>query len=178
MLRGASASGSAMPHVSQSRLMKQVLPIIRADNNRYRKARQVQARAAADGEEIVTVTSDGVETRNTATAGDMVVRNLTQAAELYIISARSFPRLYEHARELGDGWSLYDPKGEILAIEAGRSLLDQLGVGVEFLIEAPWGSDEQVRLGDKLVAPLPALDKVYRIAASEFEQTYKPVLPD
>ncbi len=178
MLRNASASGLTMPHVSQSRLMQQVLPIIRAQRHRYRKSRQVQARAAVDGEEIVTVTSDGVETRNTAAAGDMVVRNLTEAAELYIISAKSFPRLYEHAQELGDGWSLYDPKGEILAIEVGQRLLDELGVAMDFLIEAPWGSDEQVRLGDRLVSPLPDLDKVYRIAASEFEQTYKPVSSD
>ena len=167
-----------MPHVSQSRLIDFVLPMIEAGRCRFRKSLQIHARPAIAGETIVSVTSDGVETSNVADAGDRVVRNLTSAGELYIISARSFPHLYEHVDDLADGWALYNPKGEVLALEVTERLAADLGVGAEFQIEAPWGSDERVRIGDYLAAPLPALTKVYRIARVEFAQTYSPVLTD
>ena len=167
-----------MSHVPQARLIEHVMPLLEARRNSFRKTRQVHARAAVDGEQIVSVTSNGIETTNVAKAGDMVVRNLTEAGEMYIISAKSFPGLYEFADESGDGWAVYDPKGRILALEVDEQLTAELGVSPDFVIEAPWGSDERVCVGDYLVAPLPALDKIYRIARAEFEQTYSPAATD
>ena len=159
-------------NISQAQLVERVMPMLDETSNRFRKTRQIHARVADDGEEIVTVTADGVETKNTAKPGDMVVKNLTGAQELYIIGAKSFPRLYDQIEELDDGWALYDPKGEVLAVEVTDQLTGDLGVSEEFLIEAPWGSDERVRVGDFLVAPFPTLRKIYRIARTEFDQTY------
>lgn len=160
-------------NITQQQLVERVMPMLNEDSDRFCKTRQIQARPAEEGEEIVTVTADGVETKNTAKPGDMVVRNLTGAQELYIIGAKSFPRLYEQVEELEDGWALYDPKGEVLAVEVTDQLTGDLGVSEEFLIEAPWGSDERVRVGDFLVAPFPTLRKIYRIARTEFDQTYR-----
>ncbi len=162
-----------MPPVAQARLMEQLMPTLKAEQKRFRKTRQVHARPAGDAEKIVSVTSDGVETTSVASSGDMVIRNLTDAGEMYIVSADSFPRLYEYVSDVDGGWALYDPKGEILALEVTDELASGLGVKSEFFIEAPWGSDERVRVGDYLVAPLPALAKIYRIARVEFDQTYR-----
>ncbi|MGI9260748.1 MAG: hypothetical protein ACR2QR_01860 [Woeseiaceae bacterium] len=161
-------------NISQALLVERVMPMLQSDSHRFKKIRQVHARPSEDGEEIVTITADGVETRNTAQPGDMVAKNLTGAQELYIIGVRSFPRLYVLNEELDDGWALYDPKGEVLAVEVTSELATDLGGSSEFFIEAPWGSDERVRVGDFLVAPFPTLKKIYRIARSEFDQTYSP----
>ncbi|MBT8078567.1 MAG: hypothetical protein KJO31_08305 [Gammaproteobacteria bacterium] len=170
----AADSGAIAENISQALLIERVMPILQSDSHRFKKIRQVHARPADDGEEIVTTTADGVETKNTAKPGDMVVKNLTGAQELYIIGARSFPRLYDLNQELDDGWALYDPKGEVLAVEVTKKLAADLGASSEFFIEAPWGSDERVRVGDFLVAPFPTLKKIYRIARTEFDQTYSP----
>ena len=160
--------------VSQATLIEKVMPLMEAKSKRFRKTRQVHARAAKNREKVVTITADGVETKNVAKPGDMVVKNLTGAQELYIISSKSFPRLYVLNDDLEDGWALYDPKGEVLAVEVSKKLMRDLGVNAEFFIEAPWGSDERVRSGDFLVSPFPTLKKIYRIARREFEQTYSP----
>lgn len=170
---GDSSDGG--PNLSQAQLVETLMPMLGGKRKRFQKVRQIHAREAEEGEKIVSITSDGVETENVAKAGDMVVRNLTGAGEMYIISAKSFPRLYDQVEELDEGWALYDPKGEVLAIEVTDKVANKLGVNAEFFIEAPWGSDERVRVGDFLVAPLPALKKIYRIARIEFEQTYSSV---
>ena len=170
-----SDSSEEGPNLSQAQLVETVLPMLGGKKKRFQKVRQIHARQAEDGEKIVSITSDGPETENVAKAGDMVVRNLTGAGEMYIISAKSFPRLYDQVEELDEGWALYNPKGEVLAIEVTDKVANKLGVNAEFFIEAPWGSDERVRVGDFLVAPLPALKKIYRIARVEFEQTYSPI---
>ena len=90
-------------NISQARLVELLMPMLERRPNKFRKTRQVHARSADDGEEIVTLTTDGVETTNVARTGDMVVRNLTGAQELYIISAKSFPRLYEKVEEVDVG---------------------------------------------------------------------------
>lgn len=153
--------------------MREVLPLIEAANRGYRKFQKVHARPACPGEVITSVTDDGEETTNTAGAGDMVVRNLTDAQEEYIVERTKFLRRYSEIRP-GDGtWTVYEPKGEVLAIEITGELTAQLDVGEEFCIMAPWGSEQLAREGDMFVSPLPALDEVYRIARKEFEETYR-----
>lgn len=164
--------------VAQVHLMEEVLPLIKAANERYRKFQQVHARRAEPGERITSITADGEETTNTAGADDMVVRNLTEAQEEYLVGKGKFEDRYTALEPVDDEWTLYDPVGEVMAIEITRELTDKFDVGEEFYIMAPWGSEQLAREGDKFVAPLPGLDEVYRIARKEFEETYQPATDD
>jgi tetratricopeptide (TPR) repeat protein len=162
----------ALP-VRQQTLMDQVLPMIREQSCRYRKFQQVHARPAAVGEVIVSTTSDGEETTKTASAEDYVVKNLTEAREQYLVGKSKFETRYVFLEAVDDRWGLFDPVGEVLGTEITRDLTVMLGVGGEFFIMAPWGSEQLAREGDMLVAPLPSLDEVYRMARKEFDETYK-----
>jgi len=149
--------------------------MIRDEGRHYRKYQRVHARPAVRGEVVISVTEDGEETRNSATAGDMVVRNLTKAQEEYLVEPKKFADVYSEVEAVDESWRLYDPIGEIRAIEISRDVMSLLGVGEEFFLMAPWGTEQVAREGDFLVAPLPELSEIYRIARSEFGQTYEPV---
>lgn len=153
--------------------MDHLLPVMRNEGGHYRKYQRVHARPAAEGEQIVSVTESGEETSNTAAAGDKVVRNLTEAKEEYLVSQTTFAKRYTEVEPVDDLWKLYDPVGEILAIEITQDVIQLLRVGAEFLIMAPWGTEQVAMAGDFLVSPLPKLDEVYRIGKSEFAQTYE-----
>jgi tetratricopeptide (TPR) repeat protein len=160
--------------VKQETLVEKVLPRINEMSCKYEKFQPVHARPAKTGEVIVSMTADGEETTNTAGADDLVVRNLTEAAEEYLVGRDKFDARYTLVAPVDDRWNEYVPTGAVLGIEVTRDLTDMLGVGEEFLIIAPWRTEQLVREGDMLVSPLPALDEVYRIARKEFEETYKP----
>jgi hypothetical protein len=159
--------------LAQETLMREVLPLIKASDQRYRKFQQVHARPASPGEVIISLTDDGEETTNTADAGDMVVRNQTQAQEEYIIGGARFLERYSMVRPVDGAWKLYEPRGEVLGIEITRELAAEFGVGQQFTIVAPWGTEQTARVGDMFVSPLPDLDEIYRIARKEFEETYR-----
>jgi hypothetical protein len=163
---------SSLP-IEQDVLMDEVLPLIRAANKQYKKFQQVHARPATPGETITSVTDDGEETTNTAGADDMIVRNLTEAEEMYIVGKKKFMTRYAPLEPVDGEWTLYDPLGEVMALEITRELTDRFNVGEAFYIIAPWGSEQLAREGDKLVSPLPDLDEVYRIARKEFGETYQ-----
>lgn len=160
--------------VSQEQLLQTVLPLIRSANRHYEKYQQVEARPAAAGETIVTITADGKETSNTAEPGAMVVRNLTAARECYIVPGDKFSARYERIEAVDEPWSRYKPLGEILAIEISPAIKKGLEVGDEFQVMAPWGSPQRARLGDMFASPLPDLAEVYRISRKEFAETYRP----
>jgi hypothetical protein len=163
--------------IGQSELQRKLLPRLCTEGKRYRKFREVHARKARPGETIVSVTSDGEETKNTAKAGDWVVRNTTPAREEYIVSEKTFASRYRFIAELGEGWARYQPLGEVLAVKVDGAVLELLGASKTFYIEAPWGEPQRVRQGDELAAP-PALDEVYRIARAEFDETYERIADD
>lgn len=163
---------SSLP-ITQEVLMREVLPLIKAANKQYRKFQQVHARPATPGETITSETDDGEETTNTAGADHMIVKNLTEAQEQYIVGKKKFETRYAPLESVDDEWTLYDPLGEVMAVEITRELTDQFNVGEAFYIIAPWGSEQLAREGDRLVSPLPDLDEVYRIARKEFDETYK-----
>lgn len=149
------------------------MPLIKSANLRFEKYRQVHARPSTPGETVVSIPADGAETTNTAEAGEMVVRNLTGAREEYIVSGSTFSRRYSEIEPIDDEWTLYAPRGEVMAFEITRELVDQLGVGEEFRIVASWGSEQRAKVGDMFVATLPDLDEIYRIARKEFDETYR-----
>jgi hypothetical protein len=159
--------------IEQEALMQAVLPLIKAANERYRKFQQVHARPATPGETITSETDDGEETTNTAGDDDMIVRNLTEAGEKYIVGKKKFESRYAPLEPVDEKWTLYDPLGEVMALEITRELTDKFNVGEAFYIIAPWGSEQLAREGDKFVAPLPGLDEIYRIARKEFDETYQ-----
>jgi tRNA threonylcarbamoyladenosine modification (KEOPS) complex Pcc1 subunit len=161
----------ALP-VPQAKLVSALMPQIREHGRTYRKTLGIEARPARPGEVVVSITSDGEETSNVASDGDMLVRALTEAAEQYLVGADEFARLYEKEADVDDGFARYRPRGRVRAIEITRDVTDALSVADEFFLIAPWRSQQFAREGDLLVAPLPALEKIYRIARKEFEETY------
>lgn len=135
----------------------------------YEKFKPVVARSAVAGEKIITITSDGKETENTANEGDFVLQNLTKANEQYIISGdkfksryKEYPENYEIPFNPPNGFSFYLPTGTTIAIKYE-------GEDTEFI--APWGEPMVIKKGDMLCS----IDTVefYRIAAKEFFETYK-----
>ncbi|MFV0277958.1 MAG: hypothetical protein ACK5HY_12340 [Parahaliea sp.] len=157
----------------QSLLMAQLLPLLRETGHRYRKFQPVHARPAVSGEEDISITADGEETRNRAGSDHMVVKNLTGAGECYVMGRERFAARYRQVAAVDDDWRRYEPLGEILALEITPEMRVQFGVARDFLIEAPWGSEQTAREGDILASPWPELDQVYRIARREFGETYR-----
>jgi hypothetical protein len=92
----------------------------------YRKMTVVSARLAQKGEQVVTVTPDGVEEgRKTAEQGDYVVTGANGAD--FILSAEKFNKLYEQTDEEGR----YRAKGMARIIDNPT--------GEKIGIMAPWG---------------------------------------
>ena len=158
--------------IDQPFLLKNVLPIILTKGKVYQKTGQVQATKAKGGEMIITTTSSGKETTNTAAKGDYIVTNLaTKAKESYIISSEKFAARYKKIKTISRGVGLYNPKGKVRAITLTASLLKSLKWKDKFYILATWGENQYVEKGDYLVCPM-TKDEVYRIGRKEFRKTY------
>lgn len=157
---------------SQQALIDNVLPYLLQHGKKYQKTTRVKARLAVPGEEISSVTGDGLETKNKAGTGDFVVENATAAKERYIIKEESFHKKYtkDHAAE--QGWDWYIAKGKIIAIEITGEVLQHFGWQSPVYFEAPWKESMVVKDGDFLVTPLPDKNEIYRIARTEFFETY------
>jgi hypothetical protein len=171
------APATATP-ISQADAASLFLPAIKARGKRYAKFKEVLGRPAVPGEVIVTRTADGVETSNTAKYGDYVVRNETAAAEEYIVPAAKFPNLYEYLPGLydeveraegeGSGYLRYKAKGEVDGVMFTAA---DFGTWNPLTFIAPWGSPMVAKDGDMIVSP--DGKEVYRIAATEFAETYR-----
>ena len=157
---------------SQEVFLKMTTPLLKESGKQYQKYKKVYARAALPGEEIITVTSDGVETNNTAAEGDYVVKNQTDAKEVYIMSSEKFNKRYTLLQPLENGFSEYQPIGKVIGIELTPSVLKGLNLTNEFEFVAPWGEEMVAKIGDFIVSPL-EYDEVYRIAKKEFFETYE-----
>jgi hypothetical protein len=105
---------------------------------------------------VVTVTTDGKETQNTAEVGDIIFSGAT--GENYVIKAAKLPKLY--TGNVGD---------DIYPEQSPRQVALYTGEPVTF--KAPWGEDMVIKPGDYLVKD-PANTGYYRIAKVEFEKTY------
>jgi len=107
---------------------------------------------------IVTVTSDGKETQNTAEPNDIIMSGPSR--ELYVIKAAKFPKLY--VGQIGE---------PIHPEQSPRNVAVYNGqVAVTFI--APWGENMVLKPGDYLVKEDEG--KYYRIAKKEYENTYNP----
>jgi hypothetical protein len=157
---------------TQKEIIATMLPILKSEGNIFKKIKKVFAREAAEGEAIQTITGDGLETTNTAKAGDFIIKNQTDAGEMYIIGAEKFHDRYDFLEEGADGFSVYSAKGKVVGVEMNEDLLKQLNLADEFYLVAPWEEEMVVKKDDYLVSPLD-YSEVYRIARKEFFETYQ-----
>ncbi|WP_277287257.1 hypothetical protein [Sneathia sanguinegens] len=157
---------------SQESIVEKLKPFL--ENARvYKKFKKVYARSGKLNEEILTYTSDGLETKNIVKKGDMVVQNMTNAKEQYIVPLVKFNKKYSFYEKYNDEWSIYMPKGEIKAVLVDKKLLKELGINEkEFYIKTAWNEKMIVKENDYLVSPID-MSEVYRIAKTEFFETYR-----
>ena len=152
-------------------MLSHFLPLLEQSGRKYKKKSLVRAKKAEPGLLVVTKTSDGDETQNTADAGDWLVENQTSTNELYLVKASTFKKKYTLIQSLEKGWGSYQPKGEVLGLKVSESQLEALGAKKVLEFQAPWKATMIVKTGDMLVVP-PEKDEIYRIAKKEFGETY------
>jgi len=157
--------------ITQKEMLAHFCPILEKEGKRYKKKSLIRAKKATPGIEIVTKTSDGRETKNTASEGDWLVENQTSSSELYLVKAETFTKKYQLVQSLERGWGAYQPKGEVLGYQLKNEDLEFFKVSNVLEFQAPWKDTMVVREGDFLVVP-PEQDEIYRIAKKEFGETY------
>ncbi len=170
--RGIDEKSKEPKILKQEELLEMVIPLVQQLSVVHRKKKNVFARPAEAGENITTVTSDGVETVNTAQRGDYIVMNQTDASELYILTEEKFKKNYTYIKPWKDGFDEYRSKGKIKALELHAENLQLLNRGRKFYFEAPWGEVSVAKEGDFLAVPLDH-SEVYRIGRREFLETYE-----
>lgn len=133
----------------------------------FAKKGKVQARVAAEREEVRTTLADGTEeTVNVAEPGDVVVTN--PGGERYVLKADNFAKRYEATEEEG----VFRAKG------MARAVANPTGTDIEIM--APWG-EPQYGGPDCMVATVFDPDQPdvigadrYIIGGEEFAETYAP----
>lgn len=160
--------------ITQKEMLEHFLPLFEQEGKRYKKKSLIKAKKADPGQVVITRTSDGVETRNTASKGDWLVENQTSAEERYLIKPEVFEKKYELMHSLAGGWGCFRPIGEILARKVSALDLQNLGAHDVLEFEAPWKETIIVRPEDYLVISLDKTE-IYRIALKEFTQTYEQI---
>jgi len=161
--------------IPQALVQELLIPVLQQRGKRYRKFQQILARSAVKGEVVVSITSSGVETSNTASDGDFVVMNLTGARETYIVPEHKFFARYSLVTEEEDGWKRYHPRGEVIALNIEVEILNLLERTSPFEIQAAWGESQLAELSDFLVTP-PDCSEIYRIGRREFFETYQLII--
>lgn len=160
--------------MTQREMLDFFLPILKEEGKIYRKKTLVKAKKAVEGQVVLTHTSDGEETRNTAQSGDWLVENQTSVKENYLVNAVTFERKYSLKNSLGDGWGCYQPIGKVFAIPFSERFLHELKLNDFLEFQAPWKETMIIKPGDFLVIPTDAIE-IYRIAKKEFGETYEEV---
>jgi len=160
--------------ITQQNMLDYFLPIFGIKGKNYRKKSLIKAKKAAPGLLVITKTSDGEETRNTAEEGDWLVENQTSSEEKYLVKSDIFESKYEMVHSLGDGWACYKPKGIMSGYELQANDLKHFEVNDRLEFQAPWKDTMFVRVGDFLIIP-PGKKEIYRVARKEFLETYQEV---
>lgn len=149
-------------------------PLLKEKGQVFQKSRNVFARKAKEGEHIVTITGDGVETQNTASKDDYIVMNQTEASEQYIMSKKKFRNRYNYICRAEGSFNSYASKGRVVGVELTEHLMQQLGLSHPFHFQATWGQEMIAKEGDYIVSPTDGTE-IYRIARKEFFETYRAV---
>ncbi|UZD23593.1 PGDYG domain-containing protein [Algoriphagus halophytocola] len=160
--------------ITQKEMLAHFLPIFDKSGRNYQKKSLIKAKKAQPGLQVVTKTSDGIETKNTAEKGDWLVENQTSSNEQYLVKAETFAKKYRLLQSLEQGWGCYEPIGRIIGLEAKMEYFEAFPKAGEVRFEAPWKDSMIIREGDFLVVP-PEKDEIYRVAKKEFLETYKEI---
>lgn len=150
------------------------VPLMHRQGKRFKKKSLIRAKKAEVGLVVVTRTSDGIETKNTAEKGDWLVENQTSAHESYLIKPDIFEKKYDLKHSLGNGWGCYCPKGEIVAMRISELDFENFGEKNVMEFQAPWKESIVVKPGDFLVISLEK-SEIYRVAQKEFVETYEEI---
>jgi hypothetical protein len=123
------------------------------------KGKEAHFREAEPGEKVITITSDGEETRNTADAGDKIATGPN--GEEYIVTQDKFEDLY------GD----WDGPGDYRPKQKDREFFY---VYEPVVLEAPWGEDQKLdgSPDNPAVVMMLGEDDRYGVGPDEFEKTY------
>lgn len=157
--------------ITQEELKHRVMPLLKTQGKIYEKAISIYARLANKREEIETITSDGLETKNIAEEGDYIVKNKTEAEECYILKPETFNKTYKYLKEHEGEFNEYLPNKKIVAVEIHESFFS-IENEKELYFIAPWEAKMIVKENDFLVCPMD-YSEIYRIARKEFFETYK-----
>ncbi len=162
--------------LTQAEMLAHFIPLMENQGKRFKKKSLIRAKKAEAGLEVITVTSDGVETKNTAERGDWLVENQTSAKERYLIKAETFAAKYTLMDSLGNGWGCYRPVGEVYACKVTDEDIEKLGGSGAAEFQAPWRRSIVIKTGDFLVMPVNKTE-IYRVARKEFIETYEEIKP-
>lgn len=157
---------------TQEEICRLLQPFFESEGRCYRKKTDVLVREAKEGEHIITITSDGEETRNRAVSGDFVIKNNTEAGEEYIVSEKKLNDRYTFLEQVDDVYARYRSSSTIQAFTLTEEMFKSLSLNDPFWFIAEWGETMIVRAGDYLVCT--GNGEVYRIARKEFSETYEP----
>ena len=161
-----------MPDFSQPEMLALFRPILDSEGIVFEKKQNVFAKKVEAPEVVATQTSDGSETVNTAEVGDYLVKNQTEAGEVYVLKAHKFEQRYQWLRSAEAGFEEYRSTGRVTAVELTPERCAALQLPSTFHFEAPWGEKMVAKSGDFIATP-PDGAEVYRIARKEFFETYE-----
>lgn len=161
--------------ISQENLLIILENKIRKEGFKCRKTTNVRARPAIAGEVVISITSDGEETVKTAAAGEMLIENQTQASENYLVKVSKFEKSYLLIEQVDGDWSIYEPKGEKLAIKVDNSVRELLEVDDMFYIVGFTKTRHVVKKNDYLILNQIDRNEIYRVAHAEFWQTHEQI---
>lgn len=113
---------------------------------------------ASEPQRVVTYTSDGKETENTAAQGDVIMSG--PSGETYVLKAAKFPKLYQ------------GNIGETVIPEQNPRMVAHYDGDQVINFTASWGENMVLKPGDYLVKD--GDTHYYRIARKEYEETYNP----
>ena len=130
---------STTAKLSQQEMLSHFESYFKSEGKAYQKTKAILVRKAIEGEVIITNTSDGAETQNTAKKDDHVIKNQTAAGEEYIISKKKLQERYELLEHKDDKYSIYKPTGTITALELSDKMFEERNLGTEFWFMASWG---------------------------------------
>ncbi|WP_297334976.1 hypothetical protein [Algoriphagus sp.] len=160
--------------ITQANMLEFFLPKVEKEGKRFKKNALIKAKLAPQGMEVVTETSDGIQTKNVAEEGDYIVENQTSTREIYLVRKKAFERKYEITQSLSQGWATYQLREFIWAIQISAQDIHHFGADGVLDFMAPWGELITAKPEDFLVLP-PEKNEIYRIAHKEFKETYQEI---
>lgn len=162
--------------LTQEEMIEKYYNLINTHGDYYKKFQLTYARKGIVGERIDTIVESGLETSVIVKENQIVILAQTNAKEQYVVNEEKFYGRYDEIKipvpdELKEkGFKNYQSKGEIKTILASNIMEE--GVDEIFFI-ASWGEQMRCQATDHLAIPLGLKPEIYRIAVSEFKQTYR-----